>query len=139
MNIVYLIGNGFDINLGMKTRYTDFYQTYLKKESKSNFVEKLKSDIFSNVQNWSDLELALGQYTSAFSNLSEFDEVFDDLINSLCDYLEEEYEKYDFDSLDVGQFFKDLCGFDRFLSVADRSELDDYKRNWKSNHKSNKL
>lgn len=29
MNITFLIGNGFDINLGLKTRYVDFYDFYL--------------------------------------------------------------------------------------------------------------
>lgn len=28
MQILYLIGNGFDINLNMKTRYTEFYEHY---------------------------------------------------------------------------------------------------------------
>ena len=29
MNITFLIGNGFDIKLGLKTRYTDFYPIYI--------------------------------------------------------------------------------------------------------------
>jgi len=29
MNIIYIIGNGFDINLGLKTRYVDFYKWYV--------------------------------------------------------------------------------------------------------------
>ena len=30
MNITFLIGNGFDIGLGMPTRYEDFYEHYCK-------------------------------------------------------------------------------------------------------------
>jgi hypothetical protein len=33
MNILFLIGNGFDLNLGMKTRYVDFYNYYISNTS----------------------------------------------------------------------------------------------------------
>ena len=88
MNILYLFGNGFDINLGMKTRYVDFYEYYENKASSSDLVKKLKSNIFSNIECWSDLELALGKYTSEFQRISDFDEVYEDILNSLCDYLD---------------------------------------------------
>lgn len=29
MNVTFLIGNGFDINLGLKTSYKDFYEQYI--------------------------------------------------------------------------------------------------------------
>ena len=28
MNITYLVGNGFDLNLGLQTKYTDFIKVY---------------------------------------------------------------------------------------------------------------
>lgn len=31
MFITFLIGNGFDVNLGLNTRYSDFYPVFLKK------------------------------------------------------------------------------------------------------------
>lgn len=30
MQITFLIGNGFDIGLGLKTRYTEFYKEYIR-------------------------------------------------------------------------------------------------------------
>ena len=38
MNIAYLIGNGFDLNLGLKTKYMDFYKYYLEQESKNDIT-----------------------------------------------------------------------------------------------------
>ena len=38
MGVTFLIGNGFDLNLGMKTRYTDMYDSYIKSESKSTVI-----------------------------------------------------------------------------------------------------
>ena len=42
MNILYIIGNGLDIQYGLKTKYTDFYDYQLKnyetdKENNSNY------------------------------------------------------------------------------------------------------
>ena len=33
MNVTFFIGNGFDINIGLKTKYSDFYP-YFKKMPK---------------------------------------------------------------------------------------------------------
>ncbi len=64
MNIVYLIGNGFDLNLGMQTKYEHFYEYYLSniQNGDSPHIKKLKNTIAQSKQNWSDLEEALGKY-----------------------------------------------------------------------------
>lgn len=33
MNITFLIGNGFDLELGLKTRYIDFLAEYTKEDN----------------------------------------------------------------------------------------------------------
>lgn len=55
MNILFIIGNGFDLNLNMKTAYSDFYSHYIKQESPSPVVKIMKEDISQSFQNWSDL------------------------------------------------------------------------------------
>lgn len=45
MNITYLIGNGFDLNLGLKTRYRDFYDYYVKQPSNDDLIKKFKNDL----------------------------------------------------------------------------------------------
>lgn len=45
MNIVFLIGNGFDISLGLKTSYRDFAKYYVQKPSSHPSIEKLKKEI----------------------------------------------------------------------------------------------
>lgn len=135
MNIVYLLGNGFDINLGMKTRYSDFYINFKEKNSSSDLVKKLQNSISENIINWSDLELALGEYTSEFNTIDEFDEVYECLLNSLCDYIDEEFEKYDFSTLSISEFFKNLSVPEKFLAVQDASEVAEYKSKWKQSQK----
>ena len=61
MNIVYLIGNGFDINIGLKTRYKDFYDYYLALDSSGDnehvkkLKEHLKETLSTDDKYWSDL------------------------------------------------------------------------------------
>ena len=38
MNVTFLIGNGFDINLGLDTRYSDFYPYFIKNASSDNMI-----------------------------------------------------------------------------------------------------
>ena len=47
MNITYIIGNGFDINLGLKTRYVDFYKWYVdrNRESTPDVVKVFRNEI----------------------------------------------------------------------------------------------
>ena len=66
---MYLIGNGFDLNLGLKSSYNDFYGFYKIQESDSYPVKNFKDNISNNIDKWSDLELALGEYTKEI-NLS---------------------------------------------------------------------
>ncbi|MFS7002814.1 AbiH family protein [Carnobacterium maltaromaticum] len=70
MNFTFIIGNGFDINLGLRTKYTDFYE-YIKKNNllESNiFFEKIREDI----KYWEDFEKMLGIMTCFDKDISLF-------------------------------------------------------------------
>ena len=41
MNILYLIGNGFDLAQGLKTKYTDFYPYYIDRTVCNPAVKKI--------------------------------------------------------------------------------------------------
>ena len=71
MNITFLLGNGFDMNFGLKTGYKSFYN-YLKKSKTRN---KLINNILSNseCELWSDLELGLGNYLSNINTENEIE------------------------------------------------------------------
>ena len=74
MNILYLIGNGFDLNLGLKTSYKDFINYYkaLKMEYKKNsilkFISYIEDKKIAGDPNWSDIEIQMGLYTEEFRN-----------------------------------------------------------------------
>jgi hypothetical protein len=87
MNITCIIGNGFDLNLGLKTSYKDFYEYYERTNSPNDDVRKMKESIKANINYWSDLELALGRYTAKVSDPKTMISIFEDLVNNLNNYL----------------------------------------------------
>ena len=63
MRVTFLIGNGFDINLGLNTRYKDFIDVYKKPNENDDVVIKtFKNHLVENKENWSDAELAFGKF-----------------------------------------------------------------------------
>ncbi len=67
MNITFMIGNGFDRNLGLDTAYSDFVKYYKDTDSKNSNIKKFKENIEENLELWKDAEIALGQYTAEFA------------------------------------------------------------------------
>ncbi|MBO5081205.1 MAG: bacteriophage abortive infection AbiH family protein [Lachnospiraceae bacterium] len=108
MNITFLIGNGFDLNLGMKTQYTDFIEYYIQNddfdfESEFDFffgdtpIKKFKRDLDKNKMLWSAAELAFGEYTNEFkcneNELKNFLSCHEDFCEKLGEYLDKEQNK----------------------------------------------
>lgn len=100
MNVVYLIGNGFDLNLGMRTKWEHFY-AYLDSchavlsPSIENLMSTVKTE--KNKQNWSDFERELGKYLGTLEDIDEAVQLHDELIEHLQKYLEIEESIYIFD------------------------------------------
>lgn len=132
MKVIFIIGNGFDINLGMKTKYSDFYTYYQTIDSKSILIKNLKESISGDFKSWSDLELALGNYTENINSLAEFDEVFEDIEDNLADYLQQDESKLDLRKIDKEKLINYICYPEKSLLKADTDNLTTYKNNWRS-------
>lgn len=100
MNITFFIGNGFDINLGLKTRYSDFYGYFVKNASNDNMIRKWLEEDGRNISLWSNLESALGQKMERVTNdtLDKFNNDKVELDRLLLDYLEEEQQQLSFEN-----------------------------------------
>ena len=134
MRILYFIGNGFDINLGMKTRYSDFYKYYQTIDSESDVVNKLKENISGKFKNWSDLEIALGKYTNKIMSVDEFDEIYEDLEDNLADHLQKEENKFDFSQTNEEKFLNDLMHPESHLQPADQLKINDIRIKTSNSH-----
>lgn len=119
MNILYIVGNGLDIQYGLKTKYSDFYEYQLPiyKEKKKN--EKYYNIIYDNIllhqgdnwENWSDLELALGELTkNPEVNEEEFMNALDDVNIDLNNYLTLIQDKFDLTgkTIDIQKSLKEI-------------------------------
>ncbi len=141
MKIVYLIGNGFDINLGLNTQYNKFYEYYNNISNENNFIIEAKQSISTYIYkikagkqlnstdiNWADLELALGEYTEKFNNKQEFDMVYRDMAKELATYLKNEEKKYPITNEKQIELKKYFCNpFSNYLSEMDvRTILNTY-------------
>ena len=96
MNILYIIGNGFDLAQGLKTKYEDFYPYYLECDSPNEAVKLMKKDINDKVGDWSDMEFALGAFTNQVNSEETLNELYFDLSDRLSEYLKMESDKYSF-------------------------------------------
>lgn len=101
MNITFMIGNGFDIGLGMATSFKEFFPIYCAKSlDKDDTIKQLAESITADEDAWSYFEKQLGKYTEKFD---------DDTVGNFCAQLN------DFTS----EFIKYLRGQEELLSFDD--------------------
>lgn len=131
MIITFMVGNGLDISLGLKTKYTDFYEYYFNKK------KNVKNDIMKSINNdfelWANLEKRLGEYTSRInSNEKEIDKFYDDKYDLDCElrkYLRKEQEKIDWNNENninnvKKNFLSCLTNFYHNFSEVDREDIE---------------
>ena len=85
--ILFLIGNGFDLNLGLKTKFSDVVKKYLEihEDSDDHNIIAFKKELNNNYRNWSDFEKAMGEYAKIFTTINKEDFTFQ--IDSFRDVL----------------------------------------------------
>ncbi|MFQ9696548.1 MAG: AbiH family protein [Zhenhengia sp.] len=101
MNITLMIGNGFDIGMGLKTGYMSFYEFFLGNCTEDNIIKKylLEDKMNDNYNTWADLESALGENMKRLS-MDEEDTFIEDKKEMevlLISYLKDEERKIKFE------------------------------------------
>lgn len=90
---ILILGNGFDLNLGLKTGYCDFIrskQFSVLKKNGSQLAHHLNEQ--NELQNWIDIENELKECSR--NNFDELEAEYEDLCDALMDYLHSlEYPK----------------------------------------------
>lgn len=127
MNILYLIGNGFDLAQGLKTSYQNFYE-YLSRQTPKNrieaqMIEQIKGD---ECEKWSNLEYALGQFTKDITDKGEFEEFYYDLCEQLRIYLIDQVKSYNPSKEIIDKYIKDLVRPDYYLNEREKFEYAAY-------------
>ena len=124
MQTVFVIGNGFDVNLGLKTRYAEFYEYYLDIPTDNKNIRALKEHLRENKSDfWSDLEIALGKYTTRFSSFEQIEEVYDDINDEMKKYILNIENMPLSHDIDVNLFKKTISSPESFLSPAETNRI----------------
>lgn len=127
MNVLYILGNGFDKAQGMATSYPEFYK-YLTENVKdgSALLNKMKSAITEDTALWSDMENGLGEFTSATNNAEEFDDFYFELNEHLQNYLKNENNKFTPPDKLKNKFQSDFTTVNKYLGALDKTRFDGF-------------
>lgn len=129
MNITFLIGNGFDRNLGLDTTYSDFVKYYKRIEPKTGNLKNFHKYIKENEELWSAAEIAMGEYTGELEKgqAEAFVECQTDFCEELAEYLKYETNKIDFTRTDekVLKSFERLNSLSQNFPVQERNVLNE--------------
>lgn len=84
---VLIIGNGFDLNLGLKTRYNDFLQSedFEQIHRHNSFFSHLM--LQKKLRNWIDIEIELKSYANSFVDVN-FENDYQRLCQALINYID---------------------------------------------------
>ena len=126
MNVLYLLGNGFDKAQGLATSYQEFYTDYQTLESESEIETLLKKDIDSNYENWADLEEGLGKYSSRFADANGFRMILGILNTRLKEYLNKQVHGLESKDFSRAKLINDLMHPAGGLEPKQKADLDDY-------------
>lgn len=135
---VFIIGNGFDLDLGMNTRYSDFVKS--NKWPSGRYIGRNLHTHLSNrahLSKWFDLEKELLIYSKLEgreSNLHHYKslvgidkEFFEHLVNSLTAYIREEEAKDVRDYSFAAEVFRTIIKSRKFSSIYSFNYTNLYK------------
>jgi len=132
--VTFIIGNGFDLRVGLKTRYADFYKIYTKvKNGDSKTIKRFKEEILKseshNWKNWADFEFQMGEHCSEFQGdtpVEDFVECFNDFVVSFNEYLTNECEAIDWASVNnvhISNFSTSITNFYTHIKRVGQNEI----------------
>lgn len=135
MTVTYLIGNGFDIALGLDTSYRSFYDKVLVPLT-SDTSNTIIKEICSDKDAWADMELSLGQLTSDQIDPESFFDNKIEIEELLERYLFNEQEAFSCDYSDELQNVvkKAFCSFHNELKDTERIAIDNIIKRHNGEH-----
>lgn len=116
-NITFILGNGFDLNLGMDTRYSDMYKGYIEQTSIIGYIDKFKKHLNDQApifEKWGDFEMAMAEYAKILSSEEEFVGCVRDFKGYMVRYLTDENHK-------MVELIKNTQNTKEILSELDKS------------------
>lgn len=136
MTITYLIGNGFDIGLGLRTSYQSFLEWYLQQTTNSREEEWLKEQMKNAPDLWSDAELAFGKLPFSDMNgdaLGTFERCYDLFTGAFYKYIKGENDRLlvpsDLQQDIASRFLKNVLGMDSWMMESCANDFQSRMKN----------
>ena len=127
MNILYILGNGFDKAQGMHTSYPEFYQYLMDNTNDgSPLLQQLKKDINADKELWSDMEEAFGQFTSKIKTEVDLENLYFELSECLQKYLKSEQSVFKPDKELIAKFYNDFIVTGKYLGATDTNRFTNF-------------
>lgn len=131
MNITFLIGNGFDLNLGLKTKYTDFLKEYKPiLQEDTDCIKYFKNNILKDEELWANAESAFGMATAQFKNdnytAEEYCVCHESFCLKLAEYLLMQEQTLDYTALNsllVKGFAKGILNYKKGFREIEQNQL----------------
>lgn len=98
-NLTFLIGNGFDLELGLDTSFKAFIKWYLTQPCEDKSIERIKEEELSNPKSewWADAEIASGKAIKKYqTELENYLSFIDDFEQNLMVYLQLQQQRCDY-------------------------------------------
>ncbi len=145
MNTTFFIGNGFDVCLGLETRYVDFYEkhyTQLKDDNTSEAVKNFRKAIDQYIKDgmvvekdeidWSDLESALGKYANEVKEPNDYIDIILDVNRELRRYIESQDANFTISEKHAEKIYKDFCSpdFQPYLNLEESASFAKFKKSY---------
>lgn len=145
MKVTFMIGNGFDLNCGLKSRFKDVYKEYCSTDSKSEVIKKFKNDIDRDIDTWGDFEMSMAKYIKEFETESDFLDCVHDFTRFISYYLKKEEKRFStilqsknnndliYKELE-NECKSSLSSFYKFGSINVVREIDNLQNGFKQHH-----
>jgi len=126
MNVLFFIGNGFDLNVGLKTQFENVLSLYAEETSVDPVIISFKRSISQKIKTWSNFEEKIGTYSDEMEKKETPIETFLDygncnldFIRFLKDCLIKEEKKANYaDTRNIAESFKSsLLNFTKHLEI----------------------
>lgn len=91
--VTFILGNGFDLGLGLKTSYNDMYDSYVmhnKGDSPNISDFKFELMFYDSYDNWSDFEMGMAKYAKQLSSEEDLIECVRNFKQHMVKHLREE-------------------------------------------------
>lgn len=120
MNVTWILGNGFDVALGLKTKYRTFVdKVYLNPDREDSLRDKLVKRVgddrtLSDGSHWSDLETLLGRASSYYEGeVNLFNDTFEEMQDGFIEYVHAQELRLpeDLTKEAIGEFRDSICRF----------------------------